>query len=212
MKTQILLAVLLCLAIAKETSYGSSYTTGSEPSNFPPYDPNFLDQSSGSSQSANQNTFSAINNAQSQIISSTRSIDSLFSRLPSSGELDELILGADSVAILKTVQTLSSDDSIPCSYIVDYLLEMLGRIRAAIEMKQFSASQLQIIIDGAFAEIKRLEAEISRLEDEKKALWLDEIKDNLDKFTKDLEKCYQEFNAIESQIAPNEARVAGYEK
>lgn len=132
MKTQILLAVLLCLAVAGETSYGSGYTTGSEPSNFPPYDPNFFDQSSGSSQSANQYTFSAINNAQSQIISSTRSIDSLFSRLPSSGELDELILGADSVAILKTVQTLASDDSIPCSYIVDYLLEMLGRIRAAI--------------------------------------------------------------------------------
>ena len=29
---------------------------------------------------------------------------------------------------------------------------------------------------------------------------------------KELERCYQEFNAIESQIAPNEARVAGFER
>ena len=88
---------------------------------------------------------------------STRTIDSLFSRLPSSTELDELIASADSVAILKTVQTLASNDAIPCSQIVDYLLELLGRIRAAIEKKQFSANQLKIIIEGALAEIARLE-------------------------------------------------------
>jgi archaellum component FlaC len=171
-----------------------------------------LEGSSGSYQDANQNAFNAIHNAQSNIVTSARSIDSLFSRLPSTHELDELILAADSIAILKTVQTLASDDSIPCSYIVDYLLEMLGRIRAAIEMKQFAIDQLIIIIEGAEAEIKRLQGEISRLEDEKKALWLEEIRDNLAKLAKELEQCYQEFNAIEAQIAPNEARVAGFEK
>ena len=78
-----------------------------------------------------------------------RSIDSLFSRLPSSDELDELILSADSAAILKTVQTLASDDSIPCSQIVNYLLELIGRIRAAIQLKQFHADQVKVVIDGA---------------------------------------------------------------
>ena len=55
------------------------------------------------------------------------------------------------------MQTLASDDSIPCSQIVDYLLELLGRIRVAIEKKQFAANQLKVIIDGALAEIARLE-------------------------------------------------------
>ena len=144
--------------------------------------------------------------------SSPRSIDSLFSRLPSSTELDEMILAADSVALLKTVQTLASDDSIPCSQIVDYLLEMMGRIRVAIEKKQFHANQLQVIIQGALAEIDRLEGEIDRLQDEKRSLWLDELHSRLAKLVAELEACYQEFNAIESQIAPNEARVAGFRK
>ena len=105
-----------------------------------------------------------------------------------------------------------SDDSIPCSIVVDYLLELLGRIRCAIEKKQFAANQLEIIIEGAKAEIKRLQGEIDDLEDKKKALWLDELKDKLNKLVQELLKCNQDFNAVESQIAPNEARVAGYEK
>ena len=73
----------------------------------------------------NQNTQKAIctaKNCAGADSSATRSIDSIFTKLPSSAELDELILTADSVAILKTVQTLSSNDSIPCAQIVDYLL------------------------------------------------------------------------------------------
>lgn len=74
------------------------------------------------------------------------------------------------------MQTLSTNDAIPCSQIVDYLLELLGRIRAAIEKKQFASNQLNVIIDGALAEIARLEKEIKRLEDENRALWEDELK------------------------------------
>jgi len=50
------------------------------------------------------------------------SIDSLFLRLPSPGELDQLILSADSVAILKTVQTVATDDSLTCDQRIAYLL------------------------------------------------------------------------------------------
>ena len=78
-------------------------------------------------------------------------------RLPSSEEIDELILSADSVAILKTVQTVATDDSLPCDQRIAYLLELLGRIRCAIEKKQFAADQLKVIIEGALEEIKRLE-------------------------------------------------------
>lgn len=82
-------------------------------------------------------------------------------------------MSADSVAILKTIQTVATDDSLPCAQRISYLLEVLGRIRAAIARKQFNADQLKVIIDGALEEIKRLEDEIDRLEDEKKSLWLD---------------------------------------
>lgn len=82
-------------------------------------------------------------------------------------------MGADVVLILKTVQAVASDDSLPCSQQVDYLLELLGRIRSAIEKKQFAADQLAVVIEAAEAEIKRLEAEVERLEDEKKSFWLD---------------------------------------
>ena len=213
MKTQVLIALLLCLALTEKFSY--SKPSSSEPDSFPPADLDALHQSSSSAKSVNQNTQKAIctaKNCAGADSSAVRSIDSIFTRLPSSTELDELILTADSVAILKTVQTLASNDAIPCSQIVDYLLELLGRIRVAIEKKQFSANQLKVIIEGAEAEIARLEDEIDRLEDARKSLWLDELKDKLAKLVKDLEKCYQDMNAVESQIAPNEAKVAGLEK
>lgn len=83
--------------------------------------------------------------------------------MPSSEELDELILSADSVAILKTIQTVATDDSLPCDQRIAYLLELHGRIKCAIEKKKFAADQLEVIIEGAINEIKRLEDEIKRL-------------------------------------------------
>ena len=133
-------------------------------------------------------------------------------RLPSSTELDELIISADSVAILKTIQTVATDDSIPCDQRIAYLLEVLGRIRCAIEKKQFSADSIEVIIEGALEEIKRLEGEIARLEDEKKALWLEELRDKLAHLVKELEDVYDQFNHVESEIPPREAKIAGYEK
>lgn len=121
------------------------------------------ERSSGRFRDAKSAEFGAIRDAQSTILTPTRSIDSLFLRLPSSHELDELILGADSVAILKTIQTVATDDSIPCDQRIAYLLEVLGRIRCAIAKKQFAADQLEVIIEGALLEIKRLEGEIARL-------------------------------------------------
>ena len=94
-------------------------------------------------------------------------------RLPSSAELDELILGADSVGILKTIQTVATDDSIPCQQRIAYLLELVGRIRTAIERKTFAADQLRVIINGARTEIARLQSEIAKLRQAITDLWLD---------------------------------------
>lgn len=90
-------------------------------------------------------------------------------------------------------------------------MEVLGRIRVAIDKKQFAANQLEVIIAGAIDEIKRLEGEIARLEDERKALWLDELRDKLAKLIRELEDVYNKFNFVEGEIAPKEAQVAGYE-
>lgn len=82
-----------------------------------------------------------------------RSIDSLFLKLPSLQQLDRLILNTDSVAILKTIQVVATDDSLTCDQRISYLLEIFGRIRSAIEKKQFAVDQLRVIIEGANAEI-----------------------------------------------------------
>ena len=113
-----------------------------------------------------------------------------------------MILNADTVAILKAIQTVATNDSLTCDQRVAYLLEILGRIRTAIESKQFSADQLKVIIDGANAEIARLEKEIARLEDAIKNLWLEELRDELAKAVKSLEDLYRRFNSIEREIAP----------
>ena len=214
MKTQLILALLVIFSACAELPDFDfdAIDTQVVVTTFPPANLSALYSSSSDSATTAQNIQSAIANAQSTNLTPVRSIDSIFSRLPSTNELDQIILSADSLAILKTIQTLVSNDSIPCSQIVAYLLEMLGRMRAAIQKKQFAADQLMIIIDSARAEIARLQAELQRLEDERKELWLDEFRDQLREYVAQLEPLYKQFNEVESQIAPNEARVAGFHK
>jgi hypothetical protein len=56
---------------------------------------------------------------------------------------------SDSVALLKLIQTVGLDNTIPCDQRIAYLLELHGRLRAAIEIKGFAALQLKIVIDTA---------------------------------------------------------------
>lgn len=91
--------------------YYSPYQTISE---FPNNYLNPFYTSPYSTSSSQTSTFRAIENAKTHTQTPTRSIDSLFLRLPSSYELDELILSSDSVALLRTIQTVATDDSIPC--------------------------------------------------------------------------------------------------
>ena len=83
-------------------------------------------------------------------------MNSIFLKLPTSEQLDEIILGADGYAILKTLQnTLQSDLS--CEQKYSYLADFLGRIQSAIEMKSFAMNQLKVIIETATQEILRLD-------------------------------------------------------
>ena len=165
----------------------------------------------GNTAATNANVFNRLNQAGNvATVVSAQSIDSLFLRLPSSAELDRLILGADSVGILKTIQTVATDDSIPCGKRIAYLSELLGRIRAAVELKTFAAEQLKWIIDGARTEIARLQSEIDRNIDGINKLNLTGLNDDLSKALVDLEHLYNRFNIVESEIIPNQAKLAGY--
>ena len=43
-------------------------------------------------------------------------------------------------------------------------------------------------------------------------MWLDELRDKLAKLVKDLEDVYNRFNAVEAEIPPRQAEVAGLNK
>lgn len=87
-------------------------------------------------------------------------MDSIFLRFPSCGELDRIIISADIAAILKTIQSVATDGSVSCNQRIVYLLELLGRLKTAIEKKVYSANQLKIVIDTSVSEIERLQSEI----------------------------------------------------
>lgn len=188
MKKQITLGMLGVAAMAEDAI--KYQTTGFGPVNLPSYpqaDLNTLYASTTDTHATDKNELHTIANAQvSSRATSTRSIDSLFTRVPSSHELDELVNGADSVGLLQTVQTLVSNDAIPCGQALNYLLELLGRIRAAIQKKQFGADQLKVIIDAAKVEIARLNKEIQNREQAITDLWLDELNDKLAHVLNDL--------------------------
>lgn len=127
-------------------------------------------------------------------------------------EVDRLIVNSDSVALLKIVQTVATNDALTCDQRISYLLEVLGRIKTAVESKQFSADQLKVIISGAQTEVGRLQAEINRLEGEITNLWIGEIQDQLRVTLTQLEDLYSRFNAVEREVAPKEAEVAGIKR
>lgn len=159
----------------------------------------------------NSNVIAAnvINNAASNTVTSSKSLDSLFTKLPSSADLDALILGADSVAILKTIQTIGTNESIPCDQRIAYLLELQGRIQAAIAKKTYSATQLQVVIDGATAEITRLTNLVAVANRNIASLGLDDAKNKLDGLLTQLQTAYVSYNGIQDQIPVLQAQVVG---
>lgn len=170
---------------------------------------------SGSSSSLVNNNVVAsgvIGNAIANTSTVNVSIDSLFSKLPSSAQIDSLILSADSVAILKTIQAVATETSLTCDQRIAYLLELLGRLRAAVQKKTFAADQLKIVVDTAAAEIIRLQGLIDANVVAIGKLGIDDLKKRLDDFTTQLQTAYAEYNKVQSQIPVLEAQVAGSEQ
>jgi len=81
-------------------------------------------------------------------------------------------------------------------------LELLGTVKAAIQRKTLLADQLQSIIDGAKAEIKRLEDEIARIQAERDALGIPDLEAKIADFINKLQNLYNQINAVKAQIPP----------
>jgi predicted nucleic acid-binding Zn-ribbon protein len=88
----------------------------------------------------------------------------------------------------------------------------LGSIKAAIQRKTLLADQLVSIIDGAKAEIARLQGEIARVQRDRDALGLPALQKSVNDFVNLLQPFYDKINAVKTQIPPEEARVAGFTK
>ncbi len=68
-----------------------------------------------------------------------------------------MIISADSAALIQTIQAIGTDDSLPCDQRIAFLLEMLGRLKAAVAKKAYASGQVKIIIDAAAKEVTRLQ-------------------------------------------------------
>jgi hypothetical protein len=174
--------------------------------------PNLFTLQAGSSngQVAANNVNRGIRGAQIELSTPVRSVESLFSRVPSKGELDKLADDGDVAGIQKTLQVLASDDSIPCGTKVSYLLDVLGTVKAAIARKNLAADELQAIIDGAKAEIARLQGEIARVQKARDALALPDLLKRVNDLVGQLQTFFDRINAVKAQIPPEEARITGF--
>lgn len=169
---------------------------------FPAADLLSLQGGSTNGQVTNANQNRSIRTAQTELSTPVRSVESLFTRLPSKGELDKLADDGDVAGIQKTLQVLASDDSIPCGTKVSYLLDVLGTVKAAIQRKNLAADELQAIIDGAKAEIKRLQGEIDRVQKARDALGLPDLVKRVNDLVGQLQVFYDKINAVKAQIPP----------
>ena len=69
--------------------------------------------------------------------------------MPSPDELDDIIAKGDALAITKTIQIVVSSDTITCEQKVAYLSDFFGRINTAVKIKNFTLTQIKIIVEIA---------------------------------------------------------------
>jgi hypothetical protein len=60
-----------------------------------------------------------------------------------------MVLSADIVGILRTIQAVGTNETLPCDQRIAYLLEILGRVKTVVQKKTFAADSLKIVVDAA---------------------------------------------------------------
>lgn len=87
----------------------------------------------------------------------------------------------------------------------------MGIVKFAISQKSLLIDQLVTIVDGARAEINRLQNEINRLERDRSTLGIPAIQSRIADLISRLEVLYSKINAGKIQIEPEAARIVGFE-
>ena len=111
MKKSFFVGFLATLGLSEYTTTSTHTSTSTVVVNNPVYPSVTASQalnaisSSTSSQSTQSTIDGVISSARASTVYQARSIDSLFLSLPTLAQIDRLILNADTVALLKTVQT-----------------------------------------------------------------------------------------------------------
>lgn len=141
-------------------------------------------------------------NAKNELSTPVRSMNSLFTRFPSSTELGAMVDAGDIGAISKTLQTVAGDDSVPCGTKISYLLDLLGAVKDAVRRKTLVADQLASVIDGAKAEITRLTDEINRVQKDRDANQVPALDARVNDLSFKLSTLYNQINAVRTQIGP----------
>lgn len=170
-----------------------------------------LTQGSTSSAVTSANIANSIGSAQSLISTPTDSFAALFTRHPSKANLEKFAADGDTAAILTTLKNLAADDSVPCGTKVSYLLELLGTVKGAIQRKNLAIDELTSIINGAKAEIARLQGEIARAQADRDALKIPDIEARIADLVARLQNLYNQINTVKAQIPPEQARIVGFE-
>lgn len=154
------------------------------------------------SSSFSSSSSATIVQAKNELSTPVRSMNSLFTRFPSSTELANMVDAGDIGAISKTLQTVAGDDSVPCGTKISYLLDLLGAVKDAVRRKTLVADQLASVIDGAKAEITRLTEEIARVQRDRDAAQVPGLDARVNDLSAKLTTLYNQINAVRTQIGP----------
>ncbi len=125
------------------TGESSLVAGGNQSGNFPTADLGVISAAQLSGVSSSQASQAVLNNVAINSIDGPKvNLNQIFAKLPSGAEVDNLILTADSTALIKLIQAVGDNVNIPCDQRIAYLLELDGRLKAAIELKDFAATQV----------------------------------------------------------------------
>ena len=105
-----------------------------------------------------------------------------------------------------------TSEEVDCYRKIAYLADFFGRIQSAVSMKEFTLSQLRVILEGAEKEIERLTNEIQSSKDSIQQLDLAGIRATLQAEIIALEEMYDKFNENDQLILPEEEELIELER
>jgi hypothetical protein len=151
-----------------------------------------LIQSQAQTSSTTSNCQTALTKAEKDNLLKLReSYNDLHKKLPSDGEIDQLIVAGNKQEILKLTDRVTQYPQ-SSDFKLKYLYSILGKIKTGIQILKSSYSYL---LGLSTEEIKQIQNKINALIDEQNNLKVSTLKGNVDTLNKNLLDATQDFNA-----------------